>query len=696
MGEIEFDNIVDVDLTGKTVKITEVPLEWREKYIGGTGINTKILYDSGAMNYDALSEHNVLIFGIGPTVGTGLMSGNRCTITAKSPLTDIYGDSSTGGNLTIQMKAYKVNHIVLRGKSEKPVYLLAHDNGEMTIESADKIWGMKVLDAVKFLESKHGSCEIACIGPAGENLVRFASIITSKRHAAGRMGMGCVMGSKKVKAIVFPKKPLKVTMYDPNKIKAINKCWLHESRNSMLTKNENINGSLFLFKQYNKVGSIPVMNCQSGSDKRIENLYPEKFNSKYVTKKESCYGCPVGCGRQFEVKSGKYKGEKGAGMDYGAAVSIGPALGIFNWDEVIHLKLLINEYGMDAIELGGVLSMILECSERNLLPQYRSFKFGSIDDAEYLINALTYREGIGDILAEGVYRAAKTLHLEKYAMCIKKSSTGAHSKKRLAFSLGYLTSTRGGDHLKDFPFTMLFPGYFSDLVAKYIFNIDPQKYIDKPEKQGRVVWWHENYKTAIDALGLCIFSMHSLPNMGHGYFREFSQILNALYGLKMKDIDVFYASERIYQMQNAFNINSGMSISDYKWPKRNPDKNIDKNYLSNTVIEVLNEPGMLPEYFKYRGLSDDGKPTKHRFQELGMDDVLNTIKSDCEDNGFHMDDALKTVNLNADFNLFDNVKVHFLSKLLVKMLDKKYKKAVAAHQKAALSKNSAHKNTVKQ
>lgn len=686
MVKIKDNNIVYVNLTDETVRSEEVPSEMREKYVGGAGINTRLLYDSGAMYEDALSEKNVVIIGIGPTTGTGLMSGNRCTITAKSPVTGIFGDSSTGGNFVLNMKALHIDHIVFQGKAKEPVYLLIKADGSIEIKPADEIWGKNVSETNEYFHSIYSKdCEVLCIGQAGENLIRFANVIVSRWHAAGRMGMGCVLGSKKVKAVVIEKKrPMQINMYNKFNITKINKLWFKVAKKSMLTKNESIDGTLFLTERYNEIGHLPIKNCQTGHDERAKNIYSAPFNLKYVDKKTACYSCPARCGRAYEVKEGKYKGEKGERLDYGAAVSLGPAFGIFEWDKIIHLKLLVDELAMDTIELGGLIALVLECSERNLIDDKftggRRYQFGNVEDIEYLLNAIAKREGIGNILAEGTYRAAKIMNIENYAMCIKKSSTGTHSKDRLAWTLGYVTSTRGGDHLKHFPFTMLFGGYFANLVGKYIFKINPKTEISKPEKKGRVVWWHENYKTSIDSMGFCLFAMHALPNLGHGYFDEFAYILNNLYGTDLKDIDVFYASERIYQLQNMFNIISGMDIDDYQIPKRNPDDNIDEKYLEKTNVDVLHHPGMLPEYFKYRGKSNDARPTKRRLKEVGLEDEIEKIPDIEDDCGFSMEDALTEVSLNAKFKYWDKKKAFFLSKIIILVLDRMEKKRVKAYQ----------------
>lgn len=679
MEKVKDNHIVYVDLTNQKITRQEITPEMRKKYIGGIGINTKLLLDSEAMYHDALSDKNVLIFGVGPAVGTGLLAGNRCTITAKSPITDRYGDSNIGGDFTIKMRSVAIDHLVFTGKANHPVYLFVNKDDEISILDAADLWGMWTDKVTDVLMDRHGKgCEVACIGPGGENLIRYASVIMSKCHAAGRMGMGCVMGAKNLKAIVIEGKKYKPPIYNQEKIKEIRDLWIKNCKGSVVSKMGSVNGTLFLLETYDKDKHIPVRNCKSAHDEKTKNIYPASFKADFQTKRKSCYACPVGCSKEYEIKEGKYKGEKGDRIDYGAAVSVGPNLGIFDWAGIIHLKLLSDYLGVDTIELAGVIGLIIECLERGIITEAdldgRTVAFGDDEEIEYLIHKTISREGIGDVIAEGTYRAAKRLGAEDYAFCINKSTTGTQSKDRLAWSLGYITSTRGGDHLKNFPFTMLSGGYFAQIVAKYIFNVDAKKVMAHPDQKGRVVWWHENYKYIVDCLGICIFAIHGLPNTGNAFFQDFAEIMNNLYGYDLTDRDIFYAGDRIYQLQNAFNVNCGLTLEDYQWPARKKDPDIADDYIKETTIDLRDEPGMLPEYFLYRGLTPDGKPTAKRFQELELEDYLESTGVVDYDAVKSMEVLLSGVGLNIKLKLGDRIKGFLISQLLCRLLDLKDKK----------------------
>jgi aldehyde:ferredoxin oxidoreductase len=679
VGEFHDNQIAYINLSAGEVKLEEITRELRKNYIGGPGINTKILYDSNAAENDALSEMNLLIFGIGPSVGTGLPASNRCTITAKSPITDAYGDSNLGGEFNIRLRTVGIDHLVFSGKSDHPVYVLIKSQGEIEILDATDLWGMHTEKVTELLIERHGKgSEVCCIGPAGENLVRFASVIMSKCHVAGRTGMGCVMGSKKLKAIVVEKKIGKPKVYNPEKIKEIRDEWIKKCRASVILKSGNIQGTLMLIKRYHKQGALPIRNYQMSDDKMVKNLYPEKFLYKHETKRKACIYCPVGCAREYEIKEGKHKGEKGDRIDYGAVAGIGPYNGIFDWASILHLKNLSDNLGFDAIEGGSTIGFILECYQRGLIKDpEKTYEFGNADDVEELMYKICRREGIGDIAAEGAYRASLVLHAEKYAFCIRKSSAGLHSNSHLAKSLSYLTSTRGGDHLKGYVFTAAFGGFFSEVVSKHIFKSKAEKNFAKAEQKGRVVCWHENYKYVVDCLGLCLFAVTALPSAGAAYFNEFAEITNAVLDMDLTDEEMFSAGDRIYQLQNAFNVACGLKFDDYHWPERKKEEDVKDKFIKGTTIKVGGEEGMLPEYFRYRGLTSKGTPTIGRFKELGISQYIKKADAEDIDNVLSMEDLLKEIDLNAELTPKENRINNFMSSLICKLMTKQDKKALS-------------------
>ncbi len=672
------NQIAYINLTTGDVKLEAITRELRKYYIGGPGINTKILYDSEAAEYDALSEKNLLIFGVGPSVGTGLPASNRCTITAKSPITDAYGDSNVGGEFNVRLRAVGIDHLVFSGKSDHPVYVLIKNSGEIEILDAAGLWGMQTEKVTDLLAERHGKgSEVTCIGPAGENLVRFASVIMSKCHVAGRTGMGCVMGAKKLKAIVVERKIGKPQVFNSQQVKEIRDQWIKKCRASVILKSGSIQGTLMLIKRYHKQGALPIRNFQAADDKKVKDLYAENFLYKHETKRKACIYCPVGCAREYEIKEGRHKGEKGDRLDYGAVAGIGPLNGIFEWASILHLKNLSDNLGFDAIEGGSTIGFLLECYQRGIIEDpEKTYEFGNPDDVEELMYKICRREGIGDIAAEGAYRASIVLHAEEYAFCIRKSSCGLHSNSHLAKSLSYLTSTRGADHLKGYVFTAVFGGFFSEVVSKHIFKTKAEKNFSKVEKKGRVVCWHENYKYVIDCLGLCLFAITALPSAGAAYFNEFAEVTNAILNMDLTDEDMYCAGERIYQLQNAFNVACGLKLEDYHWPQRKKENGVEDKFIKDTTIKVGGEEGMLPEYFRYRGLTPKGTPTVKRFQELGISMYIDKAKATESDDVISIGALLKEIGLNAELTKKENRINEIMSSLICKLMTKQDEKAL--------------------
>ena len=668
------EQIVYVNLKQGDIARRVITPQMRKRFIGAIGINVMILMEEQAHRYDALSEKNVLIFGIGPITGTGLMAGNRCVITARSPITDIYGDSNIGGDFPVKMRSLGIHHLVFRGKAETPQYLLCSADGQIRLCAAEDLWGKSTDEVTDILIKRHGNdCDVACIGKAGEELVRYSSIIMSKNHAAGRMGTGCVMGSKNLKAIVVQGRKSTVEYRDPQALQKIKEKWIDGAKKSAISHMGARYGTLFLLEANNRSGGLPVRNFQAGKDPKAEALYPVVFNRDYKIEKEACYACPIGCSKKYQVKDGKYKGLTGSRIEFGAA-SIGPMTGVFDWPGVLHMKLLCDRYGIDTIEAGAVIALAMEGCERGILKKEQLFgrnvKFGSVEDAEYLMERIVRREGIGDLLAEGVYRAGKALGLEDYVFCINKSYTGLQSNARLVRSLGYITSTRGGDHLKSFAFSMQNGGYY---IARHLFHIkNARKELANPVNIGRILWWHENYKIVVDCIGVCLFAIQGLPSLGIGMFDDFADIMNAIYGLDMSPEDVFHAAERIYQLENVFNVACGLKLEHYIWPRRKQEEPVRQEFLERTVLteKDRDQPGMLPEYFRYRGLTEKGRPVKKRLEELDILDLCEGYP--CEEaEAESMAELLRNVALVIHYTWKDRLHVNLSCFLMDRMLELK-------------------------
>ena len=634
MQECSGNKILYVDLSTKQLSEADISSEMRKNYIGGAGINAKILYENVTPEIEPLSPGNILIFGAGVLVGTGFMSGARLTVTSKSPLTGIFADSNVGGHFAPKMRAIGYDHMVIKGKSEKPVYLFLSKGEPVQILDATELWGLDTRETNEILREKHGNCQNACIGPAGENLVKFACIIVSKTHAAGRTGMGCVMGSKNLKAVVVKSKS-HVSVADSQRFDQFKKQYIEQIKNANILKNVSKNGSLFLVDFYNSTGRLLNYNGQQMTSEHAKKLYVDVFNTSLQSGKTACYSCPVACTKKYEVKEGKFKGEKGEKIDYGTVVYLGPNLGIYDYPSILHLDRLACNLGLDTMETGAVIGMAMECFQRGIIKNDNTngilLKWGNVELVEQLIHDTAHKRGIGTVLAEGVKRAGTILGGERYAFNIKGLACSPQAATHKDWALGYITSTRGGDHLKNFPFSTMF-GQASKQFARKLFK---SKFAIKPDESlntGRVVWWHENYKATVDSLGLCIFAISGLSIMGHPLYDDLAELMSCAAGIDMTGKDLMVAAERIYQLERAFNVKHGMSRKDDALPTRLPEDDLDKRLVRKNTVDC-DHPGMLEEYYHYRGYSTDGFPTLKRLREVGLENLIGELAdcvSDCD------------------------------------------------------------------
>jgi aldehyde:ferredoxin oxidoreductase len=644
------NKIVNLDLTTSEISESSVPTDLTENYVGGTGINTKLLYDQVGPNTDELGEENILIFGAGVLVGSGFLASSRMTITAKSPLTGIFGDSNVGGKFGARMRSAGYDHIVVRGKATEPVYLLLASDSEPKICTASDLWGQDTEKSYALLKERHGKdSDIACIGPAGENLVRFASILVSRFRAAGRTGMGCVMGSKRLKAIVV-KGPYGVNIADKSDFKRLRSEYLNLLKNSAVAASYSKYGTLQLVDHYNTAGWLPHRNGQHfQSDEAERRLKADVFNDKFQTGRSACYSCPIACSKKYRVAEGKFKGTKGTKIDYGSIATLGPNLGIMDYPAILDLHHAANSLGLDSMEAGMGISLIMEAVQRGELDHADTnnltLEWGNHDVMKQLLYDIAYRRGIGDTLAEGVNRAGKSLGIERLSACVKGLACGPQPKNRNDWALGYAVSTRGGDHLKGFPFSTLY-GAISTQFARKLFKNAAATRPKKPESSGRVIWWHENYKALIDSVGICIFAVSGLAIMGKPLHNELATLYSCVTGIPMTGSALRSAAERIVQLQKAFNVKHGITRKDDYLPLRHPENDIKKELIDNFTVD-LDHTGMLDEYYQYRGYTREGLPTLQRLRQVGLESVAQELGDHIADESvYDLDELYEQMSLN--------------------------------------------------
>lgn len=615
--------ILRVDLTSNSIREEELPEHCIEGYIGGAGINARLLYDQLRDNpsVDALDPANPLIFGCGPLVGTEFPCASRFTVTAKSPLTGIFGDTNAGGFFPVRLKQAGYDHIVIQGRAQKPVALYIEKGRTPEIVDAADVWGLDTYATDELLHQKYGDCETARIGIAGENLVRYANILSGTKRIStnGRTGMGCVMGSKMLKAIIIKASGM-VPSADTGSAKEISKRYRDAWFKGPGTTLKRQYGTLTNFSQI--ADHTRVKNEQEPLTKEQLDAYDlDLFTGTFKTGQTACYGCPVACTQKWEVKEGPYKGDKGDKVEYGHLLSLGPHIGIFDFPAMLHLADLANRLGLDCIQFGFNTGIVMECFQRGLLSPDATdgltVNWGDDRSVETLMLRTARREGFGSAMAGNAPTLAAHIGPEavQYGFHTKGMSFPYSCTFALPMSLASSVATRGGDHLKGHPFASII-GH-TEMLEKMFGTDIPEEIGDhfSPIAKGRVVWWQENYKMVMDSLGICFLAVIN-SNVWCDpliMIREMGEMYEAITGRDPSNL--FTAAERAYQIERCFNALQGITRTD--------DMRKGTTRGEANPIEL---PGMLDEYYEYRGCSAEGLPTRTRLEEIGLHDVADDLE----------------------------------------------------------------------
>lgn len=603
--------ILRVDLT--TNKVVKVPLdkELAKGFIGGRGVNSKMLFDGTEAGIDAFSPENLLIFGTGPLNGTISPNSGRYTVTAKSPMTGILGDANSGGFWGPELKFAGYDHIVVRGRAKEPVYLWI-DNDAIEIRKAAHLWGADTWETDKALKQEIGDddIQVTCIGPAGERLVRFACVINNLARAAGRTGMGAVMGSKNLKAIaVRGNKDIEVArprLFD----KAVERV-VEGIQSSPMYEIYRRFGTTFLVMAMNEVGNLGYRNSRSGTWERADEVGGEAFLEKYAIKHKGCFGCRVSCSHYWAILEGEYGGTRGEGAEYNTIQSFGPSCGNANLASILYASNLVNKLGIDSITAGMAIAWAMECYERGIITAKDTdgieLEWGDHRVIIELLRKIASREGFGDLLAEGPLKAARTLHKgEDYVLHVKGlPPPGNDLRSKKGGALSFVTSSRGADHLRGLP-----------VVESR--SIDPTSTVGKAS----LVIWNEHLCAVADSLEICKFVTAWALVSSEIRFKEFSELFSAATGIDADEGDIVKVGERIINVERAFSVREGVSRKDDKPPRRFMEESTPSGPYKGQRLTRKELEEMLDEYYELRGWdTKTGIPTPKTLEGLGLYDV---------------------------------------------------------------------------
>lgn len=597
-----------MDLTAGSVEYEDTPAEVVRKYLGGRGINVAYLHRMLPAGVDPLSPENVLIIGTGALTGTGAPNTSRFNTTAKSPESNILGDANCGGFFAPKLRHSGIDRLIVKGRASSPVYLRIED-GRVGIHDASRYWGMDVDEVQGAMRRDVGPrVETACIGQAGENLVRFAALMTGVKNAAGRGGLGAVMGSKNLKAVVAAGGD-GIEIYDPDGFLALCEELKDYLTGSTIVKVLGRVGTPLLYEVSNHLGAIRTRNSQ---DSTFESTLDAEVIHEHVSKMISCHSCVVHC-RHRNIHDGE-------GPEYTTIGLLGANLGIADTADVIRLNNLVNRLGLDVSSTGGVISWAIELYQRGIIDDSitgEPLRWGDYDLATRLINSIANREGFGAILADSSQAAEKLNDPErKYLTAIKGlPQSDPHDCRYIkAFALGIATASRGADHLRsrptlevfDLPRDLLREIYGTDV------NRDPTSY----ETKEIVVATHEDIYAVVDCMGICKFVCHGFNSPKLLKYEHFSRLLEKAFGAKFPVEELREVGRRVVDLERAFINREGVRRPDDTLPRRYFDEPMPHGKAKGHRIEREKFLEMLDRYYRLRRWTEDGVVTGERIAEL--------------------------------------------------------------------------------
>ncbi len=603
-----------IDLTREEITAEEIDAQTAKDFIGGRGWAIKILHDEVPATVDPLSPNNKLIFTTGPLTGTPAPTGNRYMVTTKAPLTGAIACSNSGGVFPTEMKRTGFDMMIFEGRAERPVYVWiratdSDDEPLVEIRSADHLWGQPVPETTeRLLEETDTKARVACIGPAGERLVKLASIMNDSHRAAGRSGVGAVMGSKNLKAVVV-RGTREVSLADPDAMKEL----CREVRQEVaadVKKGSTLReyGTAYVPVVTNEMGILPTRNFQSGVFEGTEGITGQVLTEKYLVRPKPCFGCPIACGRKTTLEGSPYKGE-GEGPEYETIASLGSACGVDDLAAVTKANYLCNELGLDTISAGVTIACAMELYEKGILPEEdvgMPLRFGDADAVISLVEQIAYRDGFGDALAEGSYRLAEQYgHPELSITAKKQEFPGYDPRGSKGMGLLYATSNVGASHMA------------GDLAYMEVFGV-PKK-ID-PLTVGRKPWYIKHFEdlfTIMDAAGLCVFlSIRYLCDADEKVRpTRMARLLNLATGAGYSVETLLEAGDRIYTLERLFLCDAGFRRADDTLPRRMLEEPMPEGPAKGHVVELGD---MLPEFYRLRGWDEDGVPSAEKLEALGL------------------------------------------------------------------------------
>ena len=604
--------VLHIDLSNSKVHVEDLNEEWARQFIGGSGLGAKFLYEMTDERTNPLGSENPLIFMTGPFTGTSVPLSGRHAVISRSPLTGIFGESDIGGTWGANLKKAGFDGIIITGKSEKPIYIWVRD-GKWEIRDASHLWGKDTYEIDPLLKKEtHEKAVVSAIGQAGENLVSLAAIMTDGKdgRAAGRCGMGAVMGSKNLKAIVVYGTG-NVPVFDPETVAHLPKEYGAQiNKNAENFRKYGTSGGLSTFEA---MGTLPLQNWKFVGrwEESAERINGFTMAETVLTGRYFCDACVLGCGRMVKIEKGPYAGVDGAGPEYESLALLGSNCLIGDLEALCFANELCNRFGLDTISTGAAVAFGMEAYEKGLIDREDTggieLQWGSAEALIEMIKSIAQKKGFGKILGKGVKRASEELGKNsiEFAMHIKGLELPGHDPRGYnAGAVGFATSARGACHLSGLSHT------FERLLKAPEIGIPEPLDRFQVEGKGILAAKSQNLMGMMDSLKLCkfiLFAGITITNIVKWY-RDVT-------GREMTIDEFMKTGERIFNLKRLYNVRSGISRKDDTLPFRSlTSKRIGKGLTPN--LPPFGQ--MLSEYYEYRGWSEEGIPTSEKLKELGL------------------------------------------------------------------------------
>ena len=595
------NKIARIDLSTGGVQYEAINEEEVRKYVGGRGLGIKYLFDNGP-TVDPLSPENIMCVMVGPLTGTQTpMNGRLCVVT-KSPLTGTCTDSHMGGWTGPKLKWAGFDGLVFKGKAAKPTYAMVQD-GSVTLHDASDLWGKGVHETVAAMQQKHGDdVAVMSIGPAGENLVRFASWINDDSRASGRGGTGAVGGSKNLKCIVIRGDQTKAPKpADPEALRTAIEAATDKIRQVPTTApgtgDLHINGTNVLMNMANEIGGLPTRNAQRSDFAQADATGGETVAKTLLVGHPTCYACPVACKKEVRINDGPYAGLHMESVEYESAWAFGAMCDNGDVKAIAAMIDRCNEYGLDTIEAGNALAVTMEATEKGLV---KGLAWGDTAAMMDLLQQIAFRKGLGADLAEGPARAAERWGAPEISMSVKGQSIAAYDPRGIqGMGLGFATSNRGACHLRGYtPAAEVVHWVLGENTAA-----DPLEWKGK----GQLLAIFQNVYGFTDSIDVCKFGTFAIP------LNVYAGLYTGVTGVPLDANGLLRIGERVYNLERYYNNLNGFREGSDTLPQRFLEEK-GTGAASNSVCELDH---MLEEYYAVRGWQK-GVVTEAKLDELGI------------------------------------------------------------------------------